>query len=522
MNRRALRWIVPVILLAIAGTSLWAIRRGGAVDWPAAAAVDRPPRIRPDYRGVVIPPNVAPLNFVIDEPGTLYAVRLRPARGEPFELVSRTPRIVIPRAPWRRLLDDARGRVLEFEVGVRDDRGRWTRFAPIGNTVADAEIDPYLVYRLIRPVHIIRENVNIYQRDVRTYEESVVASNYSFKGGCINCHSFAPNHPDRMILHARGADDAPHCSGMILAHRGEVTKIDTRAVVAGPEHGRGRIPKARAAYTAWHPNGRVAAFSANRISQFFHAVGETRDVFDRESDLALYHVESNTVTTSPKISRPERLETFPNWSPDGRRLYFVSTDPRPFDEYREIRYDLMRIAYDPESGTWGKVEMVLSSEETGMSITEPRVSPNGRWLLFCMSEYGAFPPYQPSSDLYLLDLETGEYRRLDCNSPRSESWHCWSRNSRWIAFASKRRDGTFARVYFSYIDETGRAHKPVLLPQKDPTYYDRLLKTYNVPELRPAPAPATPHALARTIRAPGAPGATMPEAARGMEGAGVP
>jgi hypothetical protein len=60
-------------------------------------------------------------------------------------------------------------------------------------------------------------------------------------------------------------------------------------------------------------------------------------------------------------------------------------------------------------------------------------------------------------------------------------------------------DGTFARLYFSYIDDQGRAHKPVLLPQQDPTFYDRCLKTYNVPELTPTPVPATQRALVAAI-----------------------
>jgi hypothetical protein len=89
---------------------------------------------------------------------------------------------------------------------------------------------------------------------------------------------------------------------------------------------------------------------------------------------------------------------------------------------------------------------------------------------------------------------------LAVNSPRSESWHSWSSNSRWIAFASKRRDGLFARVYFSFVDESGQAHKPFLLPQKDPTFYDRLLKTYNVPELVPVAAPVQSRTLGRAIR----------------------
>jgi hypothetical protein len=116
-----------------------------------------------------------------------------------------------------------------------------------------------------------------------------------------------------------------------------------------------------------------------------------------------------------------------------------------------------------------------------------------------MANYGEFPVFQPSSDLYLMDLTTRRYERLAVNSPRSESWHCWSSNGRWIAFASKRRDGVFARIHFSFVDAHGRVYKPVLLPQKDPTFYDRFLKTFNAPELARAPAPVPERAIVQAI-----------------------
>ena len=523
MRRGTLYALLTLIAVTLLVVCLLLTQRRITVNFTVAVTRERPARIRPDYRETVLPPNVAPPNFVVDEPGTEYGVRIRPEHGEVIDVVSRSGKIVIPPAAWRQLLAANHGSKLYFDVCVRGEDGEWSRFKPIVNTIADAPIDRYLYYRLMKPIYIVRVNLAIYQRDLQTYEESTLLSNRSFEGGCINCHSFAPNHPDRMIVQCRPAGHASHWSGMIVVREDEVIKVDTRALVRAPESNRGRIPHARAAYSMWHPNGQLIAFSANDIGQLFHAVGENRDVFDRESDLAIYDVNSNTVTTTPQISKPDRLETFPAWSPDGRYLYFCSADPLPMERYEEIRYDLMRIAYEPQSREWGDVEPVLMAKDTGLSISEPRVSPDGRWLLFCMSDYSSFPAYRPSSDLHLLDLDTGRHRCLNAaNSPLCESWHSWSSNSRWIAFASKRRDGLFARVYFSYVDESGHAHKPFVLPQRDPTYYDRLIKTYNVPELACTPAPASGHELTRVIRSLEFTGGVKPDDAVGMQTTDVP
>lgn len=506
MKRLHVYGIVCVGFLAVAGLlATLVVGSVGSADLASAVAVSRPPRIRPDYSGAVIPPNIAPLSFLVEEPGTDYRVRIDADQGEAIDVASRSGSIEIPSGRWRQLLDANRGHTLTLEVCVRSPEGQWTRFEPVRNTIADAEIDRYVCYRLIRPLYIFRVDVAIYQRDVETYEERTVVSNRSFGrgGGCVNCHSFVPGHADQMSLHSRGSGELSYLNGMIVVRQGRVTKVDSRKLFQGGESDRGQIARALAGYLAWHPNGRVAVFVASDVSQFFHAVGENRDVFNCASDLALYDADSNTVTTAPQISRKDRVETFPTWSPDGRYLYFCSTDPLPGERYRESRYDLMRVRYDPETGRWGELEPVLLANDTGLSIVEPRISPDGRWLLFCMLEYGEFPPFQSSSDLYLMDLGTRRYTRLDAiNSPRSESWHSWSSNSRWIVFASKRRDGIFARLYFSFVDEEGRAHKPVLLPQKDPTFYDRFLKTYNAPELTPTPVPATQWELVEAIRRP--------------------
>ena len=113
------------------------------------------------------------------------------------------------------------------------------------------------------------------------------------------------------------------------------------------------------------------------------------------SDLILYKVDSNMVTACPAIASPRFMETYPEWSPDGRYLYYCRA-PQPdinssFEEmYSKIMYDLMRISYDIETDSWGKPEIVLSHKKTGLSFTQPRISPDGKYLACAMTKWGTF------------------------------------------------------------------------------------------------------------------------------------
>ena len=174
----------------------------------------------------------------------------------------------------------------------------------------------------------------------------------------------------------------------------------------------------------------------------------------------------------------------------------------PIEDYASVRYDLMRIGYDVDSGEWGELETVVSAAETGMSILQPKVSPDGRYLVCTMADHGNFPIFLASSDLYVVDLQEGGYRRLEINSDETESWHSWSSNSRWLVFSSKRRDGLFARPYFTYVDEAGHFHRPVMLPQEDPSFYDGFIQTVNVPVLVNGRVEVSQRALAQAIISP--------------------
>ena len=461
-------------------------------------SIDRAAKTRPDYCGTVIPPNIAPLNFLVQEAGSHYYVKIYSDKGDPIEVFSRSPKIIIPLKAWHKLLNENKGQQLYFDIFVKTTNSQWNRFDTLSNRIANEDIDGFLVYRKIRPLylrHREHEKIGIYQRNLENFNESLVFDNrYYYRYGCLNCHAFCNNRPDKMLIAIR---NSKHGNCALLIEDDSANKIGTKF-----------------GYTSWHPSGRLAIYSMNKVRQFFHSVqNEVRDVIDLDSALAYYSLDTQTIKIPPEISKKDRLETYPTWSADGRYLYFCSA-PFLWDRqsetlpkrYKQVKYDLMRASYDLESDTWGQPETVLSVQDTALSILEPRISPDGRWLLFCMCNYGCFPVYQDSSDLYLIDLEaarrTGryEYRRIEANSDQSESWHSWSSNSRWIAFSSKRHDGVFTRLYLSYVDQTGKVYKPILMPQKDPTFYDSLLLTLNTPELIIEPVKVTGEKLGRIVR----------------------
>lgn len=457
-------------------------------------AILKKPDIRPDYSDTVIPFNIAPLNFLIEEKGTCYYLKVYSKHGKSIEIFCETPKINIPENHWHKLLHNNKSEQLYFEIFVKNKNNQWDKFSAISNKIAPESIDKFLVYRKIDPLYNTWKSMGIYQRNLHNFDEIPVLTNRFDEDACINCHTFCANHPDIMSIATRSAK---HGSNTLLVQNGKIEKI-----------------AAKFSYTSWHPTGKLALFSINDVKQFFHSTrSEVRDVIDMDSLLAYYLVDSKIVKTVSVFSKKDRLETYPAWSPDGGYLYFCSADRLsskqdkfPPSWYDKVKYDLVRISYDIENDQWGNLETILTAQDTGLSILEPRISPDGRWLLFCMCDYGAFPVYQKSSDLYLMDLKTAqktgqyEYHRLNINSDQSESWHSFSSNSRWIAFSSKRDYDVFTRIYISYIDENGKVYKPIILPQKDPTFYDSHLKTFSVPELIVGPVRNTNEKLSKAIR----------------------
>ncbi len=454
---------------------------------PQARPVERKAVIKPDYSDIIIPPNMAPLNFQIQEEGENFIVRVSSASGETLVTQDKNGVMQFPISKWRALLDGNRGKNLHYDIFVKN-KGEWSLFAAFENKVAREKIDPVLVYRLINPAFKYWNKMGIYQRNVETFDESAVLINNMTDENCMNCHNFCGNDPSKMVFHMRSGK----ASGTYISVDGNFTKVSLQT-----DFNRG------GAYPSWHPNGNTIAFSVNDLTMFYHSTGESRDVLDRNSNLVVYHIDKHMISASPQIAAEDRMETFPCWSPDGQWLYFCSApplqafiNPESGDlDYNHIRYNLMRARYFADTDTWGELETVLNAEAVEKSVIIPRVSPDGKHVLFCMSDYGSFPIYHEKSDLYMLNINTGEYWRLNVNSEETDSFHSWSSNSRWFVFTSKRLDGILGRPFISYVDSLGRTQKAFVLPQKNPRFYDNFIINYNVPEMAKAKIKVNAHTL---------------------------
>ena len=464
-------------LLLIAGTFVGAgIVCGCFSGDPVKAAyeINRLPQVYPDYTEIMIPPNIAPLNFLIMEKGKRFFVRIRGLQGRPIEIKSAGPSIGIPPKQWRLLLNGNKNGPLFFDIYVFDGTA-WNRFRTFADSVAAQPVDPFLVYRKIN-VCVRWMNMGIFERRLEDFSERPLLSTNDIPGMCMNCHSFRHNDPRDMILQIRG------------------TTLGTPMLISGPGGGINAINtktpycSGKAGFTAWHPEKNIIAFSINSFTMLYHtAAQELRDVFDRSADLALYIADAGQVISNAGIADTQRMESWPEWTPDGNYLYFCSAPQVARDQYEKVRCDLMRIPYTCSTGAWGRPDTVATAEKAGGSITQPRFSPDGRYCMFTVSQYSDFPIHQARSSLYMMSMKSGEIRKLEISGDYCDAWHCWSSNSRWVAFTSKRMDGRFARPFFSYIDENGRAHKAFVLPQRDPAYYRSLILSYNVPELITGP-----------------------------------
>ena len=469
---------------------------------------DALPKIYPDYVDVTIPVNIAPLTFEMDGLWEEMAVRYA-FNGE--EIICRGTQALPDFNDWKSLAAAAQGKDIQVDTYACKD-GQWTRFKSFNIHVSPDSIDAYISYRLIHPSYVSYEELTINQRSLENYDESVIYDNIlcteNSQGQCINCHNYQQYNPERMQFHARQNN-----GGTIISIDGHIKKVNMRndsILSAG-------------VYPAWHPWLNLIVYSTNKTNQSFHTMHHNKiEVYDSQSDLIAFDVDKGEVTNLENDTT--ELEVFPAWAPDGKTLYYCSAHFEKLDSTKsriteivkrsqEIKYNIYKKSFDPETMTFGPRELVFAADSLNKSATLPRISPDGRYLMFALAEFGVFHIWHHDANLWMLDLsEKGKVNSeksarpmTEINSADTESYHSWSSNGKWVVFSSRRDDGTYTRPFFAHIDQDGHGTKPFELPCADPHYHREFMRCYNIPEFMHGPVTIKPQTFADILKGDGEP-----------------
>lgn len=452
----------------------------------------------PDYFGITVPPNIAPLNFRIHGAGDRSIVMTGADGASLAAETAPDGAVVWPEAAWHAFLDAHKGGNVVWTL----KRGEETLV--VTNAVSADPIDAYLTYRLIEPSYVHYGQIGIRQRDLTSFDErSLYRNAQSTLKQCINCHTYNAADPEQYLFHTRAYEPGTQ----IVSKKWGARKVNLKAPGV---FGAG-------VYPAWHPSGDWIAFSVNETRQCFYCDDPDRiEVMDFRSDLVLYSLKDDTV--APVETTPENFETFPAWTPDGKNLFSVracttfTNDLDGIDARAErfkpvshdVFYDLVVRPFDPEKGVFGEPRMLVDGRLSKKSITFPRVSPDGRWVVVTVGPYGNFHVWHREADLWLLDLKEFSLRPLDeLNSDASESYHCFSHDGKWMVFSSRRDDGSYTRPYFAHFDaEAGRFEKPFILPFRHPDDHLKRFLSYNIPEFSTGPVRETPSQLRALVKGP--------------------
>ena len=162
------------------------------------------PEIYPDYVGVTVPPNIAPLNFLVDDVDDVVALISSPNGEETYG--GKKNKVQIDEKEWHEMLASAKGKSLSVTLYTKKD-GKWLAYKPFSINVAEEEIDPYISYRVLPPTFVGYDELILKQRNLTNFDESTIYNNHQItkgvEGQCINCHSYQNYGTSNMMFHMR-------------------------------------------------------------------------------------------------------------------------------------------------------------------------------------------------------------------------------------------------------------------------------------------------------------------------------
>jgi tetratricopeptide (TPR) repeat protein len=318
-------------------------------------------------------------------------------------------------------------------------------------------------------IHLIQWRL----RDIRQSESRTVLKEMHT---CANCHSFSADGKT-MGMDIDGPSNDKGLYALVAVQRH--ISIQNRDIVQWNTDG--RAGKTRVGFMSQvSPNGQyvVSTFAGPNLEisnsyyvtnfkdyHFLQVFYPTRGI------LEWYSRATGRRQPLPGADDPHYVQTDGVWSPDGKYIVFaraVARDPNPEGQKpashandgneTPIQYDLYRLPFN--GGRGGTAERIVGASQNGMSNNFPKVSPDGRWIVFVQCHNGQL--MRPDSQLFIVPFGGGVARRLRANTPLMNSWHSFSPNGRWLVFSSKARS-PYTQMYLTHIDSNGNDSPAILI-----------------------------------------------------------
>ncbi len=328
---------------------------------------------------------------------------------------------------------------------------------------------------------------------------------------CGNCHSFSGDGK----LMGMASDHGHDTGSYIIAETSQTMTIAASNLITWTDYRRQDHQQTFGLLPSLSPDGRHVLGTVKELPVVFMVKPDlyfSEIFFPVQGIISVYSREQREFSALPGADDPSLVQSNPVWSPDGRHIVFVRSVAHPlksparaerldpeglppcicaadpdcvkFLEGKKLfRYDLYRLPFNDGKG--GKAEPIIGASHNGRSNYFPKISPDGKWLVFC--ESNKFMMLQPDSALYIVPAAGGRARRMRCNTPRMNSWHSWSSNSRWLVFTSK-ANTAYTQLFLTHVDANGQDSPPVLL--ENFTVPDLAA---NMPEFVPLKADAIQH-----------------------------
>jgi len=312
-------------------------------------------------------------------------------------------------------------------------------------------------------------------RDIGRTEGRIVLKNMPT---CANCHSFSRDGKTMGM----DMDGPQNDKGLyaIVPVKPQMTINTTDMVTWNPSLDR-RVSLNRVGFMSQvSPDGKYVLTTVNtaeRATQSNYYVVNFKDYrflqvfYPARGVLAWYSRETGRRELLPGANDPRCVQTDGVWSPDGNYVVFAraeAKDPYPPDGKMatyaddpielQIQYNLYRVPFN--DGRGGQAEAIAGASSNGMSNTFPKVSPDGRWIVFVKCRNGQL--MRPDSQLWIVPAAGGQARRMRCNTPLMNSWHSFSPNGRWLVFSSKSRS-PYTRMFLTHLDDQGNDSPAILI-----------------------------------------------------------